>query len=111
MRGTLILVEADPLLLDALADLFEGVGYRVSASDDSRAVLRAAARAAPDLAVVDVALPRGDGRILATCLQEWDVPVVLLGAGGHEPPRPGVLPVPWPLDVAALLDLVAHAVR
>ena len=73
--------------------------------------LRSVARETPDLAVVDAALPRGDGRILATCLREWDVPVVLIGASPDEPPRLGVVPIPWPLGVVALLNLIAHAVR
>jgi DNA-binding response OmpR family regulator len=74
------LVEDEPSVRDAVRRAFEREGYTVSAFDDYTEA-RALLAAAPDLAVLDVMLPHGDGLELARRLRaQRALPIIFLTA-------------------------------
>jgi DNA-binding NtrC family response regulator len=64
-RRTLLLVEDDAALREMLALELTELGYAVSAVDNCRAARNAASAVGPDLALIDIGLPDGDGAALA----------------------------------------------
>ena len=63
-------VDDDPQTLNSLSRLLNRHGYRVSTFEDPGKVMTAIPEVAPDLAVVDVAMPGMDGRELARQIRE-----------------------------------------
>jgi DNA-binding response OmpR family regulator len=57
----ILIVEDDPVLLRGLKDNFQAQGYQVCTADDGEKGLEALLRDPPDLAVVDVMLPKING--------------------------------------------------
>lgn len=79
---TLLLVDDDRLVLVVMAQGLRDAGYRVDTAesvDEAEALLSGGLR--PDLAILDVRMPRRDGLELAARLQSLDhVPFILLTA-------------------------------
>jgi DNA-binding response OmpR family regulator len=67
-RDRVLIVEDSSLVGDALRVLFEEHGYDVSVADSLDSGRSAAAAQAPDVILLDVVLPDGDGLELA---REW----------------------------------------
>ncbi len=58
---SVFVVDDDPGLIDAVAAVLSGEGYRVAGETDSRAALLAVLRDPPDLLVLDVNMPGLNG--------------------------------------------------
>lgn len=77
-----LVVDDDRLVLAALAEGLRGVGYRVTGAASAEDALAAAAREAPDLALLDVRMPGMSGIELGARLREAGVPFLYLSAYG-----------------------------
>jgi len=79
-----LLVDDTPANLDVLTGLLEPQGYRVLAAPSGEVALRIAARAKPDLVLLDVLMPGIDGyetcRRLKAAEETRDIPVVFISA-------------------------------
>ena len=77
-----VVVEDDPDLRTLLARGLEEEGFEAAAVGTGAALLDEVSRAAPDVLVVDVGLPDGDGRDVCQALRARgiDVPVLFLTA-------------------------------
>src|ERR1700761_8501201 len=80
-----LVVEDDKAIQDVLRILFEASGFRVVVSDTARAGERDARLHRPDVIVVDLALPDGDGINVIQAVRAWSpVPIVVLSARTEE---------------------------
>ncbi len=83
MRGTVLLVDDQPLPRQALANELTDAGFRViQASDGEEAWLRFA-ESPPDVVITDMVMPRADGlELLSRIRERSEVPVILFTARG-----------------------------
>jgi DNA-binding response OmpR family regulator len=58
---TVLLIDDDPIILDALRTILEQNSYRVLTAHDGAAGLKAAECDAPDVAIVDMMMPKQSG--------------------------------------------------
>ena len=83
--NTVLVVEDEENLLEALRYNLEREGYVVHTAVDGEQALMAAREAAPDLVILDVMLPRLDGFEVCRILRRrGDVPILMLTARGEE---------------------------
>jgi DNA-binding NtrC family response regulator len=84
--GKILLVDDTPANLAVLSAALEPEGYEILAAPDGATALRLAAKAAPDLILLDIMMPKLDG--LETCRQlkldesTRDIPVIFITARG-----------------------------
>lgn len=84
----IFVVEDNAGLLDAIVSYLEVEGYTVVSFDRISGVYEAARMAVPDLMVLDVMLPDGDGFHLARKIKrEHDIPILFLTARSSESDR------------------------
>jgi two-component system response regulator ChvI len=82
---TIAVVDDDCNILTAVSIAFETEGYRIMTYTDGISALHAFKSRPPDLAILDVKMPRMDGmETLRRLRQRSDVPVILLGSMGEE---------------------------
>ncbi len=85
---TLLVVEDDPTINQALADRLTAEGFDVARAFDGPGALTAYADHEPDLVVLDVMLPGTDGLELCRWIRaRSELPVILLTARGEEADR------------------------
>ena len=85
MTATVALVDDDRNILTSVSMLLEGEGYTVRTYNDGAAALSAFEKAMPDLAVLDVKMPRMDGMELLRQLRiKSDLPVIFLTSKDEE---------------------------
>ncbi|HYI14909.1 MAG TPA: response regulator transcription factor [Thermomicrobiales bacterium] len=85
---SIIVVEDEPALAEALRFNLERQGYRVTVLHDCHAAVREIQRAGPDLVVLDVMLPGLDGfEVCRRVRMHSDVPILMLTARGEEVDR------------------------
>jgi two-component system KDP operon response regulator KdpE len=87
-RGTpplVLIIEDEPQMRRFLRPALEGQGYRVrEATTASEAMIEASSHN-PDIVVLDLGLPDGDGVDVARRLREWSaVPIIVVSARGQE---------------------------
>jgi CheY-like chemotaxis protein len=83
-----LLVDDSELVTDALGVLLDAVGYRVTAAASVATALDAARRDAPDVLLVDLTLPDGDGLgVLSALRAEGRAPRVAVALTGHDDPE------------------------
>jgi two-component system response regulator ChvI len=83
--ATIALVDDDKNILASVSMLLEQEGYHVKTFSDGAAALTALAAAPPDLAVLDIKMPRMDGlELLRRLRQAADVPVIFLTSKDEE---------------------------
>jgi two-component system, OmpR family, response regulator ResD len=89
MSGARVLVVDDEAIVrDVLTRYLEKEGFQVEAAEDGEAALDLAARARPDIVVLDLMLPKVDGLEVFRRLRDLgDVPVVMLTAKREEVDR------------------------
>lgn len=81
----ILIVEDEASIADPFARLLEREGFEAVVAGTAVEGLRAARTNPPDLVVLDLALPDGDGRdVCRTLRSESDVPVIMLTARGTE---------------------------
>lgn len=81
---TVLLVDDEHAILDALSGILEDEGFRVMTAGNGRQALARLEEGLPHVALVDVMMPVMDGRELLREMQadaRWrDIPVVLMSA-------------------------------
>ena len=89
MRRTRVLVvDDDPKIVASLRLYLEHAGYEVAAASDGRRAIAEARSFEPDLVVLDVMLPHGDGlAVCRTIRASSDVPILFLTARATEEDR------------------------
>jgi two-component system response regulator ChvI len=82
---TIALVDDDENILASLKIFFEAEGYQVKAFHDGQTALAALSEAPPDIAVLDIKMPRMDGiEMLRRLRQLSDLPVIFLTSKDEE---------------------------
>ena len=86
MSSRVLVVEDDAVIADEVRRALDGHGYATEVSGGGRAALAAAARVPPDLVLLDLGLPDGDGAIVAVhaAREHPTVPVIVLTARDSE---------------------------
>ena len=86
LPATILVIEDDPAMIAGLKDNLEIEGYRIITATNARQGRAAALREKPDLIVLDVMLPDGDGVSLCRELRVQGVqrPIIMLTARGEE---------------------------
>jgi DNA-binding response OmpR family regulator len=89
MNGSSILiVEDEPSIAEVVSLYLRRAGYQVSVARDGRAALDALAKQLPDLILLDLMLPKVDGREVARWLRDrGDTPIIMLTARREESDR------------------------
>ncbi len=110
MRPSILVVDDDPSIRHLVCALLTGEGYAVEMASDGQAALDCITRAAPDLIISDVNMPRRDGLSLLQTLRRdgVSIPVVLMSA---LPIHSGIAAVPVlakPFDLETLLGQVTQ---
>lgn len=83
--STILIVDDEPSLLDAVSYTLRKEGYRVEIAASGNEAILAARRSQPDAIVLDVMLPGLDGlQVCRTLRSESTVPILLLSAKGEE---------------------------
>ena len=76
---TIALVDDDRDILELITMMLESEGYHVASYTDGAAALGDFKTSSPDLAILDIKMPRMDGLELLRRLREWsDIPVMFL---------------------------------
>lgn len=87
-RAKILIVEDDPDIARGLAIRLKGKGYAVVAAQDATVAMTMAIREAPDLVVMDIGLPGGDGHMVMDRLSRNTrtaaVPVIFLTARAQQ---------------------------
>ena len=82
---TLALVDDDENIVTSLKMFFEAEGYQVRTYFDGQAALPALTETPPDIAILDVKMPKMDGmELLRRLRQTSDVPVIFLTSKDEE---------------------------
>ncbi len=82
---TLLVIEDEPAILRFLRPSLEGTGWRVLEAATGRAGQDLAATKKPDVILLDLGLPDGDGLDVLKTLRQWtSVPIIIISARGHE---------------------------
>lgn len=85
---TLLIIDDDQRLLDALALYFDKQGYRVFTAIEGSEGLRRLYQVHPDLVILDIMLPRIDGWKVCERIREViNVPIIMLTARSEEADR------------------------
>jgi CheY-like chemotaxis protein len=118
MAAPLVLVvDDDPDILEAVAEILEGEGYRVARARNGLEALERVEEEEPALVLLDLMMPLMDGAAFGRELQvrrpSANLPIVVISADGNPdraavPGTVGVLPKPF--DIDALLRMVAERV-
>ena len=83
--ATIALVDDDKNILESVSMLLEQEGYQVRSFSDPAAALTALSTAPPDLAILDIKMPRMDGlELLRRLRQGADLPVIFLTSKDEE---------------------------
>jgi two-component system KDP operon response regulator KdpE len=83
-----MIVEDDKAMQEVLKILFESSGFRVVVSDTVRLGENDARLHRPDIVVVDLALPDGDGKSVIQSIRAWSpMPIIVLSARVGESER------------------------
>jgi two-component system response regulator ChvI len=85
LMPTIALVDDDENILASLKVLFEGEGYAVRSYTDGAAALAALSESPPDIAILDIKMPRMDGvEVLRRLRQSSSLPVIFLTSKDDE---------------------------
>ncbi|MGO9577877.1 MAG: sigma-54-dependent transcriptional regulator [Desulfobaccales bacterium] len=84
MAATILLVDDEPQILQALSGLLQDEDFEVLTAPDGETALRLVREAAPDLVMLDIALPGRDGLEILKDIKEHHhaLPVIMISAFG-----------------------------
>ncbi|HEX6511377.1 MAG TPA: response regulator transcription factor [Chloroflexota bacterium] len=92
----ILVVDDDPDIVDIISYSLRKDGHRVIAGSDGQEALDLARRHHPDLAILDVMMPKQNGfEVCRRLRQEGSMPIILLTAKGEEADKV------WGLDLGA----------
>lgn len=87
MAGTVLLIEDEPNIVEALTFLLEREGWRVVSHSNGQDAAAVAAQIMPDVIILDVMLPNKSGMEILTEIRAHDAtsqrPVLMLTAKGQ----------------------------
>jgi DNA-binding response OmpR family regulator len=119
MAATILIIEDDPAVRDALQALLRKVGYDVMVAADGMSAIRSAQQRPPQLVMVDLGLPGGDGFTVIERIRRVArlrlVPIVVLTGKASEENRERAIKagatafLSKPPDGAELLRVIATA--
>ena len=115
----ILIVEDDPSVAKGLGVRLKSAGYEVTTAPDALSALYAARHVQPDLAILDISLPAGNGFSVAEniCdLMPTTTPIIFLTASKQrglrqEAARRGAAFFEKPYDADKLLDTIRYALR
>jgi two-component system phosphate regulon response regulator OmpR len=82
--GCVLVVDDDPAIREMLAEYFGSHGFAVAQAEDGASMRAELERAAPDVVLLDLRLPREDGLSLARYLRErYDVGIIMVTGSGE----------------------------
>ena len=82
---SILVVDDDPQTLRYVREALSGTGYSVTVAGDAAEAFRLAEAHPPDLAILDLVLPDGDGiNLMQTMKAVWDLPVIFLSVYGQD---------------------------
>jgi two-component system phosphate regulon response regulator OmpR len=82
--GCVLIVDDDASIREMLAEYLASHGFVTAQADDGTAMRAAIERAAPDVVLLDLKLPREDGLTLARYLRErYDVGIIMVTGSGE----------------------------
>ena len=86
MKGRILIVEDEPVLLRGLKDTFAGQGWEVLAAQDGETGLELAMSKETDLVLLDIMLPRVNGYEICRAVRErgLETPILMLTARSQE---------------------------
>ena len=110
-----LVVDDDPDILDAICDILEGEGYRVSRARHGLEALDRVEEERPAIILLDLMMPVMDGLTFAQALRrrgdQAGIPIVVISADGN-PQRAAAVGAQGylakPFDIDALLAQVSH---
>ena len=116
-RKTILVVEDDPDICSFIATALENEGYRTETAGNGHDALVKIASSVPDAMVIDIMLPRVDGRqLIRACKAQPStsrIPIIVMSAG-YDAMRDAELAslvfLAKPFDIEMLLMLVDDAV-
>lgn len=80
---SILVVDDDPAMLRLLKTNLEARGYVVFIASDGVEALNAIEMSAPDLVILDILMPKMDGREVCRRIREWSkAPIIMLSALG-----------------------------
>ena len=92
MSATILVIEDELQIRRFVRSALEGEGLHVVEADNRRIGLQEAGRAKPDLVILDLGLPDGDGAGFVADFRAWSTaPVLVLSARSTEHDKIGVL--------------------
>jgi CheY-like chemotaxis protein len=112
--NTILVVDDEPLIREVVVDLLRDEGYAVVTADDGHAALEMVQQEAPALVLMDVMMPRMDGRAAFRAMREHahgdGLPVILMSAMVEPADLDSEITafLRKPLDLEQLLALVAQ---
>ena len=84
-RARVLVVDDEPAILKFLKPALEANAYEIHTVGTAAEAIRSIAADAPDIVVLDLGLPDGDGKDVIRRVREWsDVPIVVLSARDRE---------------------------
>ncbi len=117
-RPLVLVVDDDPDILDAICDILDAEGYRVSRARHGQEALEQVDSERPDVILLDLMMPVMDGVAFSQALRQRptvsDVPIVVISADGNPQRAASVGAVGYlakPFDIDALLAHVAGITR
>jgi DNA-binding response OmpR family regulator len=86
MKQRILVVEDDPSILTAVADLLDGEGFAVETARDGAEALARYGEAKPDLVLLDIMIPEKSGFDVCREIRRGDplTPIIMLTAKGEE---------------------------
>jgi DNA-binding response OmpR family regulator len=111
---TILVVDDEDAVLDALSVLLEDEGYRVLTAEDGEAALARIAEERPHVVLLDVMMPKLDGHEVLRAMRATPelarLPVLLMSAAhGSQARVEGVPFLRKPFDIAELLERIQEA--
>lgn len=117
-RATILVVDDEPAILRFLKPALEASDYAVVAVSSVAEAIKRIASDAPDVVVLDLGLPDGDGKGVIRQVREWsDVPIIVLSARDREAEKIESLDlgaddyINKPFGVGELLARIRAAIR